>query len=75
MPEDFSERLVAKKFDGSKFRKITGRPRIDHELESLILKFAEENPSWGYDRLPGALSIIDWYNQNISWNVSRIRWI
>ncbi len=49
-------KLVAKKFDGSKFRKKAGRPRIDYELESLILKFAEENPSWGYDRLSGALS-------------------
>ncbi len=53
---EWFRRLVAKKFDGSKFRKKAGRPRIDHELESLILKFAEENPSWGYDRLSGALS-------------------
>ena len=53
---EWFRRLVAKKFDGSKFRKKAGRPRIDHELESLILKFAEENPSWSYDRLSGALS-------------------
>ncbi len=53
---EWFRRLVAKKFDGSKFRKKAGRPRIDHELESLILKLAEENPSWGYDRLSGALS-------------------
>jgi transposase len=49
-------RLVAKRFDGSMFRKKAGRPRISHELESLIIQFAEENPSWGYDRIAGALS-------------------
>ena len=58
-PETIMEwfrRLVAKKFDGSMFRKYAGRPRINRELESLIIKFAEENPSWGYDRIIGALS-------------------
>ena len=49
-------RLVAKKFDGSIFRKKVGRPQVNAELESLIVKFAEENPSWGYDRIEGALS-------------------
>jgi putative transposase len=53
---EWFRRLVSKKFDGSMFRKKAGRPRIDHELESLILKFVEENPSWGYDRLVGVLS-------------------
>jgi putative transposase len=48
--------LVATKFDGSKFRKTVGRPRIAHELEALILRIAEENPTWGYDRIVGALS-------------------
>ena len=58
-PETIMEwfrRLVARKFDGSKFRKNAGRPKTDYKLESLILKFAEENPSWGYDRIVGALS-------------------
>lgn len=53
---EWFRRLVAKKFDGSKNRKKVGRPRIDHELESLIIQFAEENPSWGYDRIVGALT-------------------
>ncbi len=53
---EWFRRLVAKKFDGSKFRKRAGRPRVDHKLESLIIKFAQENPSWGYDRIAGALS-------------------
>ncbi|MBU2645434.1 helix-turn-helix domain-containing protein [bacterium] len=49
-------RLVAKKFDGSSYRKTFGRPPISLELEHLILQFAEENPGWGYDRIVGALS-------------------
>lgn len=43
---EWFRKLVAKKFDGSKFRKTVGRPRINYELESLILRIAEENPSW-----------------------------
>ena len=53
---EWFRRLVAKKFDGSMFRKRVGRPKTDHVLESLIIQFAEENPSWGYDRITGALS-------------------
>lgn len=53
---EWFRKLVAKKFDGSRFRKTVGRPRIDHELEALVLKFVAENPSWGYDRVVGALS-------------------
>ena len=53
---EWFRRLVAKKFDGSLFRKKAGRPPIEPEVESLIVRFAEENPSWGYDRIVGALS-------------------
>ena len=28
-----------------------GRPRIDQELERLVVRFAQENPNWGYDRI------------------------
>jgi hypothetical protein len=49
-------RLVAKKFDGSKKRKYPGRPSIHAEVEELILRFANENKSWGYDRIVGALA-------------------
>ncbi|OGQ80415.1 MAG: hypothetical protein A2289_10415 [Deltaproteobacteria bacterium RIFOXYA12_FULL_58_15] len=48
-------RLVAKKFDGSKSRG-PGRPTIDPEIEKLIVRMAEENTGWGYDRIVGALS-------------------
>jgi len=49
-------RLVAKKFDGSKNRTYPGRPKIDAEVEDLILRCANENRSWGYDRIVGALA-------------------
>jgi putative transposase len=48
-------KLIANKFDGSKFRQRVGRPRIDEESERLVVQVAKENPSWGYDRIVGAL--------------------
>jgi hypothetical protein len=48
-------RLVAHKFDGSKHR-TSGRPRIDKAIEELIVRMAEENLSWGYDRIVGSLA-------------------
>jgi transposase InsO family protein len=49
-------KLVAQKFDGTKQRQAPGRPRIDPELEALIVRMAQENRSWGYDRIVGALA-------------------
>lgn len=43
-------RLIAKRFDGSKNRTDPGRPRTAAELERLIVRMAQENHSWGYDR-------------------------
>jgi transposase InsO family protein len=48
--------LVAHKFDGSERRKSLGRPRIEKELEDLVVQIAKENRSWGYDRIAGALA-------------------
>src|SRR5438874_5899160 len=48
--------LVARKFDGSQQRKAPGRPTIDQELEALMIRIAQENRSWGYDRIVGALA-------------------
>src|SRR6266702_808736 len=33
-----------------------GRPKIDPELEALIVRMAQDNRSWGYDRIVGALA-------------------
>src|SRR5438093_1705098 len=49
-------KLVAEKFDGSPQRKAPGRPTIDQELEALVVRLAQENRSWRYDRIVGALA-------------------
>ena len=48
--------MVARKFDGSKLRRYPGRPRIDGEIEQLVVRMANENSDWGYDRIVGALA-------------------
>ena len=49
-------KLVAQKCDGSPQRKALGRPTIDPALEALVVRLAQENRSWGYDRIVGALA-------------------
>jgi putative transposase len=46
-------KLIANKFDGSKFGRSVGRPKLDEETERLVMQMARENPSWGYDRIVG----------------------
>jgi putative transposase len=53
---DWYRRLVAQKFDGSRRRVYPGRPRVSSEIEALVVRFARENRSWGYDRIVGALA-------------------
>ena len=49
-------RLIAAKWDYSERRKNPpGRPPIPANITSLVLRFARENPTWGYDRIRGAL--------------------
>src|SRR5947209_3110523 len=48
--------LVAQKCDGSTQRQSPGRPKIDPELEALVVRMAQDNRSWGYDRIVGALA-------------------
>jgi hypothetical protein len=47
---------LARKFDGSKERRTPGRPRLDRAIEELIVRMAEENCDWGYDKIVGALA-------------------
>jgi transposase InsO family protein len=49
-------RLIARKFDGSKSRRYPGRPRINDEIEQLVVRMAQENSDWGYDRIVGAMA-------------------
>jgi putative transposase len=49
-------KLIAQKCDGSQQRQAPGRPKIDEELEALVVRMAQENRSWGYDRIAGALA-------------------
>ena len=38
-------RLIARKFEGSKYRRYPGRPRIEPKIEALIVQTARENYS------------------------------
>ncbi|HSX83745.1 MAG TPA: helix-turn-helix domain-containing protein, partial [Candidatus Saccharimonadia bacterium] len=49
-------RLVAQKFDGSSQRRAPGRPMINQEVEALVVRMAQENRSWGYERIVDALA-------------------
>jgi putative transposase len=49
-------RLIAQKFDGSTRRSPLGRPPVAEEVERLAVQMAEENPTWGYRRIQGALA-------------------
>jgi putative transposase len=53
--------LVVQKFDGSKQRKALGRPRIDQELEDLVVRMTQENRRWGYARIAGALAHLGYH--------------
>jgi len=48
-------KLIAQKYDGSGKRR-PGRPTTVSEIETLVVRMAEENRTWGYRRIQGALS-------------------
>ena len=49
--------LVAQKWDFSdRTRKKPGRPPVADEIHTLVVRLASENPTWGYDRIHGALA-------------------
>ncbi len=48
-------RLIARKYDGSDKRR-PGRPDVMKLIRELAVQMAEENKSWGYRRIQGALA-------------------
>jgi len=46
--------LVAKKYDGSHAQR-PGRPSTKADLAALVVRMAQENPTWGYTRIRGGL--------------------
>ena len=48
-------KLIAQKYDGTS-QGESGRPRTAAEIETLVVRMAEENRDWGYRRIEGALS-------------------
>ncbi|QDU82463.1 hypothetical protein Pla110_42200 [Polystyrenella longa] len=53
--------LIARKWDYTSNNPRVGRPRIRTEIVELILRFAKENPTWGADRIQGALSNVGFH--------------
>ena len=47
-------KLIAQKWDYSG-RRGPGRPRVKDEIAQLTVRFARENPGWGYTTIRGAL--------------------
>src|SRR5262245_48024196 len=48
-------KLLADKYDGSA-KRGPGRPRTGTDIVALVVRMAEENRIWGYDRIVGALA-------------------
>jgi transposase InsO family protein len=48
-------RMIANKYDGSTYR-TPGRPKTVAEISKIVLLMAEENRTWGYRRIQGALA-------------------
>jgi transposase InsO family protein len=46
--------LIAAKYDGTT-RRTAGRPATAASIQSLVVRFASENPSWGYTRIRDVL--------------------
>jgi transposase len=52
----WNHQFVDQKVNTSESPKSVGRPRVDKEIEALVIRMARENRSWGYDRMQGALN-------------------
>jgi len=47
--------LIAEKYNGSENRGKVGRPQISQEMVNLVIRFKEENPRWGYQKITDQL--------------------
>jgi putative transposase len=47
--------LIANKYDGSTKRRV-GRPSTKPDIVSLVVRMAQENPTWGYTRIRGRVA-------------------
>src|SRR5215510_13193133 len=47
-------RLVAKRYAGSK-KRVPGRPSTKPDIVAVVVRLANENPTWGYTRIRGGL--------------------
>ena len=70
---NWHKKLVAKKYDSSKVKRKPGRPKVDVEIEQLVLMFVKENRSWGYGRITGAIRNLG-YKISASTVANIIRW-
>jgi len=52
---NWHRKLIAEKYDGSAKRR-PGRPQVREESQRQVLRMAQENRTWGYRRIQGALS-------------------
>ena len=59
-------RLVAQRSHDAGHHKKPGRPRVAIEIERLVRRMAEENASWGYRRLQGALANVGYHIDKIT---------
>ena len=48
-------KLIARKYDGSP-RRGPGRPRVMEQIRELVARLAQENGTWGYTQIRGALA-------------------
>ena len=56
-------RLIAQQYDGRARRRL-GRPMTPRAVAELVVRMANENPTWGYTRIRGALA-------NLGRNIAR----
>jgi hypothetical protein len=53
---DWHRRCANQPRESSRAQTSVGRPRVNKEIEGLVVRMARENRSWGYDRIVGALA-------------------